>query len=91
MTCLSCGLIVVRVTSDLLHTTDCFHVLLLQVKKDDLDFGWGVIVNFSKKSNVKVGSVHFPVVTLDGQKCVDCHSDVLVEHPIQEIIPPLLL
>ncbi|XP_062869625.1 exosome RNA helicase MTR4 [Trichomycterus rosablanca] len=29
---------------------------LVKVKKDDLDFGWGVVVNFSKKSNVKAGT-----------------------------------
>ncbi|XP_067290002.1 exosome RNA helicase MTR4 [Pseudorasbora parva] len=28
---------------------------LVRVKKDDLDFGWGVIVNFQKKANVKAG------------------------------------
>nr|XP_055064870.1 exosome RNA helicase MTR4 [Misgurnus anguillicaudatus] len=26
---------------------------LVRVKKEDLDFGWGVVVNFSKKTNVK--------------------------------------
>ncbi|XP_066506476.1 exosome RNA helicase MTR4 [Hoplias malabaricus] len=26
---------------------------LVKVKKEDLDFGWGAVVNFSKKSNVK--------------------------------------
>lgn len=25
-----------------------------QVKNEDVDFGWGVVINFSKKSNVKV-------------------------------------
>lgn len=25
-----------------------------QVKNEDIDFGWGVVINFSKKSNVKV-------------------------------------
>ncbi|XP_026886297.2 exosome RNA helicase MTR4 [Electrophorus electricus] len=29
---------------------------LVKVKKEELDFGWGVVVNFSKKSNVKAGS-----------------------------------
>ncbi|XP_076875880.1 exosome RNA helicase MTR4 isoform X2 [Brachyhypopomus gauderio] len=29
---------------------------LVKVKKEKLDFGWGVVVNFSKKSNVKTGS-----------------------------------
>lgn len=56
---------VVRLTSDV---TDLFPVSLLQVKKDELDFGWGVVVNFSKKSNVKVGFIHF---TLYGQVRVD--------------------
>ena len=27
---------------------------LVQVKNEDSDFGWGVVVNFSKKTNVKV-------------------------------------
>lgn len=38
----------------LLNTFWVFH---FQVKKEDLDFGWGVIVNFQKKPNVKVLSV----------------------------------
>ncbi|KAF4082600.1 hypothetical protein AMELA_G00153520 [Ameiurus melas] len=29
---------------------------LVKVKKGDLDFGWGVVVNFSKKSNVKAST-----------------------------------
>ncbi|XP_066567713.1 exosome RNA helicase MTR4 [Amia ocellicauda] len=29
---------------------------LIKVKNDDDDFGWGVVVNFSKKSNVKVST-----------------------------------
>ncbi|KAK3549494.1 hypothetical protein QTP86_002386 [Hemibagrus guttatus] len=29
---------------------------LVKVKKDDSDFGWGVVVNFSKKSNVKAST-----------------------------------
>ncbi|XP_072515803.1 exosome RNA helicase MTR4 [Salminus brasiliensis] len=29
---------------------------LVKVKKEDMDFGWGVIVNFSKKSNVKTNT-----------------------------------
>ncbi|KAF4108016.1 hypothetical protein G5714_010775 [Onychostoma macrolepis] len=28
---------------------------LVRVKKEDLDFGWGLVVNFHKKTNVKVG------------------------------------
>lgn len=28
--------------------------MIAQVKSDDIDFGWGVVVNFCKKSNVKV-------------------------------------
>lgn len=28
--------------------------MIPQVKNDDADFGWGVVVNFCKKSNVKV-------------------------------------
>lgn len=40
----------------LLNTFGVFH---FQVKKEDLDFGWGVIVNFQKKANVKVFSGFF--------------------------------
>ncbi|KAL6472658.1 hypothetical protein MHYP_G00188460 [Metynnis hypsauchen] len=29
---------------------------LVKVKKEELDFGWGVVVNFSKKSNVKAST-----------------------------------
>ncbi|KAI5099548.1 superkiller viralicidic activity 2-like 2 [Silurus meridionalis] len=29
---------------------------LVKVKKDELDFGWGVVVNFSKKANVKAST-----------------------------------
>ncbi|XP_056593376.1 LOW QUALITY PROTEIN: exosome RNA helicase MTR4 [Triplophysa dalaica] len=29
---------------------------LVRVKKNDLDFGWGVVVNFSKKANVKAAA-----------------------------------
>uniref|UniRef100_A0A673N5N9 RNA helicase n=1 Tax=Sinocyclocheilus rhinocerous TaxID=307959 RepID=A0A673N5N9_9TELE len=28
---------------------------LVRVKKEDLDFGWGIVVNFHKKTNVKAG------------------------------------
>lgn len=34
------------------HITALFF--LAQVKNEDSDFGWGVVVNFCKKSNVKV-------------------------------------
>lgn len=27
---------------------------MLQIKNEDADFGWGVVVNFSKKTNTKV-------------------------------------
>lgn len=30
------------------------HVFSPQVKNEDADFGWGVVVNFNKKTNVKV-------------------------------------
>lgn len=32
-----------------------------QVKNEGDDFGWGVVVNFSKKSNVKVKYTFFPL------------------------------
>lgn len=35
----------------MLNTLWFFHI---QVKKEDLDFGWGIVVNFQKKTNVKV-------------------------------------
>ena len=34
-------------------------VLMVQVKNEDADFGWGVVVNFCKKANVKVRSFKF--------------------------------
>lgn len=30
------------------------HLIIFQVKNEGDDYGWGVVVNFSKKSNVKV-------------------------------------
>lgn len=35
------------------------YVLTFQVKNEGDDFGWGVVVNFSKKSNVKVSYCTF--------------------------------
>ncbi len=37
-------------------TKNAKHALVfhIQVKKEDLDFGWGLVVNFQKKTNVKV-------------------------------------
>lgn len=35
-----------------------FFFLIPQVKNEDADFGWGVVVNFCKKSNVKVSLCH---------------------------------
>lgn len=32
--------------------------VISQVKSEDADFGWGVVVNFCKKSNVKVRQCH---------------------------------
>lgn len=31
-----------------------------QVKNEDTDFGWGVVVNFSKKTNTKVSQTLLP-------------------------------
>lgn len=42
---------------------------MAQVKNEDSDFGWGVVVNFCKKSNVKVSG---RLVVL----CVNLHATV---------------
>lgn len=34
---------------------------IFQVKNEGDDFGWGVVVNFSKKSNVKVKYIFTPL------------------------------
>lgn len=44
-----------------LKMLNTFWVFHFQVKKEDLDFGWGVIVNFQKKANVKVSFFFFVV------------------------------
>ena len=43
---------------------------ILQVKNEDSDFGWGVVVNFSKKTNVKVQyyvATHCFITSLSGR------------------------
>ncbi|XP_041825884.1 exosome RNA helicase MTR4 [Melanotaenia boesemani] len=38
---------------------------LVKVKKDDADFGWGVVVNFCKKSNVKASTDSEPLYVVE--------------------------
>lgn len=46
---------------------------LVKVKKEDLDFGWGVVVNFQKKSNVKAGGDLDPLFVVE--VLVHCSKD----------------
>ncbi|XP_056322948.1 exosome RNA helicase MTR4 [Danio aesculapii] len=46
---------------------------LVKVKKEDLDFGWGVVVNFQKKSNVKAGGELDPLFVVE--VLVHCSKD----------------
>lgn len=44
--------------------------ILPQVKNEDADFGWGVVVNFNKKTNVKVSVVSACNATWSHLRCV---------------------
>ncbi|XP_068429478.1 exosome RNA helicase MTR4 isoform X2 [Clinocottus analis] len=46
---------------------------LVKVKKEDADFGWGVVVNFSKKSNVKTCTDSEPLYVVE--VLVHCSKD----------------
>ncbi|XP_073685150.1 exosome RNA helicase MTR4 [Garra rufa] len=39
---------------------------LVRVKKEDLDFGWGIVVNFQKKANAKAGGANVdPMIVVE--------------------------
>ncbi|XP_057674378.1 exosome RNA helicase MTR4 [Corythoichthys intestinalis] len=50
---------------------------LVQVKNEDADFGWGVVVNFSKKSNVKVCTDTEPLFVVE--VLLHCSKDSVKE------------
>ncbi|XP_051540078.1 exosome RNA helicase MTR4 [Myxocyprinus asiaticus] len=59
---------------------------LVRVKKEDLDFGWGVAVNFSKKSNVKAGTSELdPLYVVE--VLVNCSKDS-VKNAATEVAKP---
>ncbi|XP_077398559.1 exosome RNA helicase MTR4 [Vanacampus margaritifer] len=50
---------------------------LVKVKNEDADFGWGVVVNFSKKSNVKVSTDAEPLFL--AEVLLHCSKDSVKE------------
>ncbi|XP_061603871.1 exosome RNA helicase MTR4 [Phyllopteryx taeniolatus] len=50
---------------------------LVKVKNEDADFGWGVVVNFSKKSNVKVSTDTEPLFV--AEVLLHCSKDSIKE------------
>uniref|UniRef100_A0A8C3AZ63 Exosome RNA helicase MTR4 n=1 Tax=Cyclopterus lumpus TaxID=8103 RepID=A0A8C3AZ63_CYCLU len=52
---------------------------LVKVKNEDADFGWGVVVNFCKKTNVKVNSEPLYVVEVLVHCCKDSVKEAWTE------------
>ncbi|XP_061589656.1 exosome RNA helicase MTR4 [Cololabis saira] len=58
---------------------------LVQVKNEDTDFGWGVVINFFKKTNVKATTESEPLYVVDVLLC--CSKDSL-KHSATEAAKP---
>lgn len=68
-------------------------VFITQVKNDDADFGWGVVVNFCKKSNVKVRvQLHVAVINeeMRSAESVIPFKSLLKTHVYRSTFPDIL-
>lgn len=65
-------------------------LLIAQVKNEDADFGWGVVVNFSKKTNTKVSQTLRSLMLLCfiGNKIINTKLGIIIIIIIILIIKP---
>ncbi|KAM4634304.1 exosome RNA helicase MTR4 [Polymixia lowei] len=59
---------------------------LVKVKNDNSDFGWGVVVNFSKKANVKAGPDAEPLYVVE--VLVHCSKESVKDAATEAAKPP---